>query len=70
MKTENEIKMALKKLAVYEDKVYKEYSEAFDVADMLTMDRKLARLIQIRMKIQALNWILNNIGHLEEEVGI
>lgn len=70
MKTENEIKMALKKLAVYEDKVYNEYSEAFAVADALTMDRKLARLIQIRMKIQALNWVLNNFGYLEEEAGI
>lgn len=70
MKTENEIKMALKKLAICEDKVYKEYSEAFDVADVLTMDRKLARLIPIRMKIQALNWVLNNIGYLEDEVGI
>lgn len=70
MKTESEIKIALRKLAVYENKIYKEYSEAFDVRDMPAMNRTLDKMLQIRGKIDTLNWVLGNSDFLENEVGI
>lgn len=70
MRTESEIKMALRKLAVYENKIYKEYSEAFDAEDKPTMAVKLDRLIQIAMKVHALNWVLGNLDFLEEGTNI
>jgi len=70
VRTENEIKAALKKLAVYENRAYEKYSEAFDVEDNLTMAVKLDRLIQIAMKVHALNWVLGNLDFLEEGTNI
>ena len=70
MKTESEIKIALKKLAVYENKIYKEYSEAFDVRDMSAMNRTLEKMLRIRGKIITLNWVLGNSDFLENEVDI
>lgn len=68
MRTENEIKLALKKLAVYENKIYKEYSEAFKAEDTTTIAVKWDRVIQIAMKINTLNWVLGNSDFLEEGI--
>lgn len=68
MRTENEIKLALKKLAVYENKIYKEYSEAFKEEDTPTIAAKWDMLIQIVMKINTLNWVLGNLDFLEERI--
>ena len=69
MRTENEIKAALKKLAVYENRAYEKYLEALKTTEDLSFIYEVwIRMCQIRRKINTLNWVLGNSDFLEEGI--